>query len=188
MPDERCGHPAIVDEILAFWFVEHGRPDWFQGGPAFDVLVRDRFEAAHRNALASRYDAWLGAPSSALALVLALDQFPRNIYRGKPQAFAADGKALAMAKAALVLGHDRDMTGDERKFLYMPFMHSERVAEQERCCELMRELGDEEAADYADRHLQVIQKFGRFPHRNPILRRRNTEAEEAYLAQPGAGF
>ena len=121
-----------------------------------------------------------------------LDQFPRNIHRGTPQAFAGDAAALAIAEAAISAGFDRALLPVERVFLYLPFEHSERLADQDRAVTLFEALAGEpdmaQTIDYAHRHREVIRRFGRFPHRNPILGRTNSAAEEAYLAEPGAGF
>ena len=180
-------------EILAFWFAgdpSARRDVWFQKDDEFDAGCR-RFEDAHVAAKRGELDGWAAKPDGALALLILLDQLSRNLHRGSPETFAADPKARAIASAAIALGLDRPMTAVQRMFVYLPFEHSEDIADQERSVALFEsiraELGDS-TVDYAARHRDVIQRFGRFPHRNAVLGRANTPAEEAYLAEPGAGF
>jgi uncharacterized protein (DUF924 family) len=189
--------PAAATEVLAYWFgaapsLDERRALWFGKNPAADAEIRRRFEALHQTALAGSLDAWLAAPDSALAMIVALDQFPRNMYRDTPAAFAADAKALACARQALALGHDRRLLPVQRLFLYLPFEHSEDLAEQRRSVKLFAALDDEaglgDVFDYALRHYCVIQRFGRFPHRNVILRRQSTAEEMAFLELPGSRF
>lgn len=178
----------MVDEVLAFWFSERVEPLWFRSDPALDVEIRDRFGALVASAAAGALDDWLETPAGALALVILLDQFPRNIYRGTPQAFAADAKARAVADRALALGHDRAVEPTWRLFFYLPFEHSEQRADQQRSLELFTALGDVKLLDYAVRHHEIIARFGRFPHRNAVLGRPSTAEERAFLTQPGAAF
>ena len=180
-------------EILEFWFAgdpSARRAVWFQKDDGFDAGCR-RFEGAHVAAKRGELDRWAAKPERALALLILLDQLSRNLHRGSPETFAADPKARAIASAAIALGLDRGMTAVQRMFVYLPFEHSEDLADQERSVALFEsiraELGDS-TVDYAARHRDVIQRFGRFPHRNTVLGRANTPAEEAYLAEPGAGF
>lgn len=177
-------------DLLAFWFEESGRDRWFSGDPGFDAEIRARFLTLHEEAAAGRHDDWAKSPLGAVALCILLDQLPRNLFRGTPRAFANDPKALAVAKAAVDQGFDRDpaLTDDHRLFLYLPFEHSEDLADQRRCVALHAAgIGDPEYNDYARRHLAVIERFGRFPHRNAILGRASTPEEEAHLAEHG-GF
>ena len=179
---------ASYREVLEFWF---GRPAgapqkrWFEKNAAFDAEVRERFLPLYEHLAAGLQ--WLDAAKPCLARIVVLDQFPRNMFRGAPRAFATDVLALAAAKHAVAAGFDRDMLPVERQFIYLPFEHSESLADQERACELMRPLG-EEAYDWALRHKHVIERFGRFPHRNAILGRRSTAEEIEFLRQPGSSF
>jgi uncharacterized protein (DUF924 family) len=180
----------LASDVLRFWFgegtdygVSHRR--WFQKDPAFDAEVRSRFLEVHL--ALSRSGEWLGAPGECLARIVVLDQFPRNMFRGTPQAFATDALALAAARHAIASSYDRDWLRVEKIFAYLPFEHSESLADQERACELMRPLGEEQYA-YALRHREIIARFGRFPHRNAILGRTSTPEEVEFLKQPGSGF
>lgn len=181
--------PARIDEVLAFWFGELTPEDWFAGGEAVDAKVRERFADLHE-ALREEGapESWRATARGMAAAVIALDQFPRNLYRDDARAFAADAAALALAKEALARGLDRDMTEDQRRFLYLPFEHSEDPAEQERSVELFAALGDERSLEYAVRHRVVIDRFGRFPHRNEALGRASTAEEIEFLAGPNAPF
>ena len=181
-------------DVLAFWFADGPgvrRAVWFRRTDAFDAACAE-FRAVLAAALRGDLNGWSTTPRGALALVVLLDQFPRNIHRGTPQAFAGDAAALAIAEAAISAGFDRALLPVERVFLYLPFEHSERLADQDRAVTLFEALAGEpdmaQTIDYAHRHREVIRRFGRFPHRNPILGRTNSAAEEAYLAEPGAGF
>lgn len=184
------------DEVLAFWFEGDAslfREKWFKADPAFDATCRHTFGAALDAARAGAFDSWTATPRGTLALLVLLDQFSRNIHRGTPLAFAADPKARRIAAAAVERGDDRALGPFERGFLYLPFEHSEDLADQDRSVELFESLrGTYESADraieYAERHRDVILRFGRFPHRNAILGRESTPDEVAYLAEPDAGF
>lgn len=178
----------MIDEVLAFWFSERVAPLWFRSDPALDAEIRERFGALVTAAAAGELDDWLETPEGALALVILLDQFPRNIYRGTPAAFAADAKARAVADRALARGHDHQLAPARRMFLYLPFEHSEQLADQERSLALFTALGDAELLDYAVRHREIIARFGRFPHRNAVLGRPSTIEEQAFMTQPGSAF
>ena len=180
-------------EILDFWFAgdpSARRPVWFQKDDAFDADCR-RFSEPLAAAKRSELDHWAGSAEGALALLILLDQLSRNLHRGSPEAFAADPKARAIASGAIAQGFDRALTPVQRMFAYLPFEHSEELADQDRSVALFESiravLGDS-TLDYAARHREVINRFSRFPHRNAVLGRANTPAEEAYLAEPGAGF
>lgn len=179
-----------VDEVLRFWFgegAERGKAHkrWFEKNATFDAEVRARFLPLYE-ALAVNDD-WLSRPDDCLARIVVLDQFPRNMFRGTPRAFAADAKALAAARHAVEKGFDRDMLPVERQFVYLPFEHSESLADQDRACELMHPLG-RDLYDWALRHKRIVERFGRFPHRNALLGRASTDEETAFLAQPGSSF
>lgn len=174
--------------IISFWFDELKKEDWFTKSAKTDSAIRDRFAATHLALAKSVPDAWRADAEAHLALIILFDQFPRNIYRDTPLAFATDGLALKEARAAVERGHDQALGADRRVFIYMPFEHSENLADQHRAVELIGKLGDESYTKYAGAHRDVIEKYGRFPHRNAILGRVSTPAEERYLAEPGAGF
>lgn len=181
---------SLAPEVLRFWFGEGGERGkahkrWFEKNAAFDAEIRGRFFSLYE-ALSSNDD-WLSQPDDCLARIIVLDQFPRNMFRGTARAFAADPLALAAASHAVAEGYDRDMLDVEKQFVYLPFEHSESLADQQRACELMRPLG-EDLLDWAIRHKAIIERFGRFPHRNDILGRKSTPEEIEFLKQPGSGF
>ena len=181
------------DEVLAFWF--NGDPGtrravWFRKDADFDAACVG-FSAARDQAKAGLYDSWSDTPRGALALLILLDQLSRNLHRGSAEAFAADPKALSIAKSAVARGFDRALTPVERMFLYLPFEHAETLPEQDESVRLFETLVADlgpDTIEYAHRHREVIRRFGRFPHRNAALGRVNTPAEAAYLAEPGSGF
>lgn len=174
--------------VLDFWFGELTPKQWFVKDEALDRQITDRFRDLHLALSREVPDEWRATPEARLARIIVLDQFPRNIYRGSPLAFATDGLALKAAKAAIAIGADMAVAEDWRIFFYMPFEHAETMADQDRAVALCEALGNENYLDYARRHREVIERFGRFPHRNAILGRASTPDEEAYLAEPGAGF
>ncbi|HEY7608370.1 MAG TPA: DUF924 family protein [Alphaproteobacteria bacterium] len=180
-----------IRDVLGFWLAPANRPLWFKKEPAFDDEVRRRFEDVHERAAAGRLAAWQNAPEGTLALLLCLDQFPRNMYRGTPRAFETDEKARAVADWAVDRGFDLKFKDEqERLFFYLPFEHSEDLDDQHRAVALIRQRcpHDPEILRYAILHRDVIARFARFPHRNAILGRPSTPEEEEYLKQPGAGF
>lgn len=181
----RMSDPNAAD-VLRFWFEEHPK-DWFVKNSDFDAQIRTRFHALHEPAAAGRCAQWADEPRSCLALIILLDQFPRNMFRGETRAFATDPQARAAAREILGRGWDRQMTQPERLFAYLPFEHSESLADQILSCALMKDF-DADQLRYAIRHREIIERFGRFPHRNGILGRENTAAEIEFLAQPGSGF
>jgi uncharacterized protein (DUF924 family) len=172
--------------VLRFWFDEHAK-DWFVKNPAFDAEIRARFLAVHQAAAAGGLARWADAARSCLALVIVLDQFPRNMFRGEARAFATDAAARAAARVILERGWNEAMTESERLFAYLPFEHSESLEDQDLACELMQGF-DPEQLRYAERHREIIRRFGRFPHRNGILGRQSTPAEIEFLKLPGSGF
>ncbi|MGY0504903.1 DUF924 family protein [Luteimonas sp. e5] len=177
---------VLASEVVGFWR-EAGREKWFNGGEAFDAECRRRFADAHHAAARRECEAWLDEAESALALILLLDQIPRNIFRGSGHAFATDGLARRYALKALQAGHDAQCEAALRGFFYLPFEHSEAMADQHRAVELFAALGDDVMYDYALRHREVIERFGRFPHRNAALGRVSTPEEQAWL-EAGGGF
>ncbi|MBE9129339.1 MULTISPECIES: DUF924 family protein [unclassified Coleofasciculus] len=188
-----------VKEILEFWF---GKPDdadygkkrkqWFTKNPAFDEDVRSRFLHDYQQAAGGQLNNWKTAPHSCLALIILLDQFPRNMFRGQPQAFATDSQALETAQHTIECGFAQELLPIQRWFIYMPFEHSENLKDQHQSVKLFSTLKDDpncsDGINYADRHLRVIERFGRFPHRNSILGRQTTPAEAEFLKQPGSSF
>lgn len=176
------------EEVFSFWFQVCSREDWFRSSAELDREIGKRFQDTHRILAGAVPEAWRRSPESMLSAVILFDQFPRNIYRGTPLAFATDGLALREAKAALEQGADLAVPQHCRAFFYMPFEHSEDIAEQERSVELFGALGDEEYLDFAVRHRDVIARYGRFPHRNAILGRLSTAEELEYISRPGSGF
>jgi uncharacterized protein (DUF924 family) len=186
---------SLAPEILQFWFgegAEHGKVHkrWFEKDPAFDAEVRRRFLQLHKQLGQNRE--WLDDPRKCLARIIALDQFPRHIYRGSARAFSTDALALEAAKHLVAKGWDRDMLPVERMFAYLPFQHSESLEDQERALELYQPLkAFPETADtdrYAIAHRDIIRRFGRFPHRNAALGRSSTPEEIEFLKQPGSSF
>lgn len=184
-------------DVLLFWFGGpglHGKRHsrWFEKSDAFDREVRERFASLYEDAAAGNLSSWAQRPADGLALILVLDQFPRHIFRGTPRAFSADPLALEAARHAVARGYDRGMLPVERLFVYLPFEHSETLADQITACELTQPLeAFEETADayrYAVAHRAIIERFGRFPHRNAILGRPSTPEEIEFLKQPGSAF
>lgn len=175
-----------ANDVVAFWRGA-GYERWFRGGAAFDGECRDRFHDAHFAAARREHEDWMAAADGALALVLLLDQIPRNIFRGSGHAFATDPLARHYAARAIEAGFDASVDPRLRLFFYMPFEHAEDMAGQERAIELFTALGDDNLLGYATAHRDVIARFGRFPHRNAALGRTNT-AEEARWLREGGGF
>lgn len=168
-------------DIIEFWFSEPMNKHWFVKSDAIDAQITKQFSAIYQQAKAGELDSWRNDPKSALALVLLLDQFPRNMFRGTPEAFATDKQAVELATDALARGFDEHFSDIERQFFYLPFMHSEILADQQHSLELYTKLGNENALDFARQHYVIIEKFNRFPHRNVILGRETTPAEAEYL-------
>ncbi|MGZ5849054.1 MAG: DUF924 family protein [Methyloceanibacter sp.] len=177
-----------IDEVIAFWFDELGHRDWFRKDVKLDATIKERFGALYDELKLGVPAAWLSEPHGVLASVLVLDQLPRNMFRGGEHSFATDAAALAIAKRAIAEGVDAKLPATKRWFLYLPFQHAENSADQARSVELFTALGNPGALDYALRHRAVIDRFGRFPHRNAVLGRLSTEEEEAFLKEPGASF
>ncbi|MDM9628571.1 DUF924 family protein [Rhizobium sp. S152] len=181
-------HICTPQEVHDFWFEECGRDDWFAKAGELDQEITERFRDTHLALAADVTENWRATPENLLAAIVVLDQFPRNIYRNTPLAFATDGLALAAAKLAIEAGYDQRVPDVCRVFFYMPFEHAEDILEQDRSVALFTALGDEEYIDYARRHYEVIATYERFPHRNRLIGRQSTAAELEYLAKPGAGF
>lgn len=187
----------IANEVLAFWFGEgdeHGRKrvEWFKKDATFDDEIRRRFLPAYQLAAADRLSHWKDDVRACLALIIVLDQFSRNMFRGSARAFATDAMAREATRHALAQGFDRVLKPVERQFIYLPLEHSESLADQEQCLQLMQQLSAfDETSDlhvWAEKHLVIIRRFGRFPHRNAALGRPSTAEEIEFLKQPGSGF
>ena len=187
------------ETIIEFWFGApgsaergHSRAMWFKKDAAFDEALRARFGALHAAAVAGKCSAWEGEPASQLALIVVLDQFSRNLYRGTPAAFACDAAALRLAKNLVARAADAALLPVMRSFVYLPYEHSETLADQDESVRLFEFLEAEPAtkglAEWAHKHRDIVHRFGRFPHRNAILGRASTDAEIAFLQQPGSSF
>ena len=174
-------------DVLTFWFEESTPKQWFAKDDAFDAAIRERFGDVQHQASNGMLDHWAETPDGAFALIIVLDQFSRNLYRNDARAFADDAKARGILRDMLIKGWDQEIAEDRRAFLYLPFEHSEALADQERSVELFATLGEENLR-YAVAHKELIERFGRFPHRNAALGRESTQQEKDYLSKPGAGF
>lgn len=190
---------TVPGQVLAFWFgtpddpaYEGKREKWFRKDPAFDDEIRAGFLSAYEAAVQGQLDGWKNTAEGCLALILVFDQFPRNMFRDSARAFEADGRARALAHHAVEQGFDRTVPPVHRAFFYLPFEHSEDLDDQHRSVGLFRACephdGYDSALDYAVRHLEIIERFGRFPHRNAVLGRISTPDEAAFLEQPNSGF
>jgi uncharacterized protein (DUF924 family) len=184
----RQASPGWAGSVLAFWFEELEPADWFRKSDATDETIRSRFMGLHGDLLDADATVLTADAETALAAILVLDQFPRNMFRGTPESFASDGLALDVARRVVDDGLDAEVALDRRVFIYLPFEHSENLADQHRAVNLITPLGNADYTRYAIAHRDVIERFGRFPHRNAILARASTPDERAYLAEPGSGF
>ena len=194
-PEEALLENGLIHDILDFWFGAPGadgefspREIWWKPDPAHDAECAERFGGACARAASGDLDTWMRTAEGCLALVLLLDQFPHNIHRGTAGAFACDAKARSVAGHALDREFDADLATAQRLFLYLPFEHSEDIADQDRAVALISALGSDQWADYAERHRVIIARFGRFPHCNAILGRTSTDEEIAFLAEPDSSF
>lgn len=174
--------------VLDFWFEEVGPEQWWVKDPDFDALLVGRFSELHAAAVQCELYEWRKTPEGRLAEVIVLDQFSRNMFRGSPRSFAADSLALALAQEAVAGGHDQTLTTAQRGFLYMPYMHSESLLIHEEAVRLFEANGVAGTLDYELRHKRIIERFGRYPHRNEILGRESTAEEIEFLKEPGSSF
>jgi uncharacterized protein (DUF924 family) len=191
---------ADAQAVLDFWFgraddPEHGQPRkrWFEKNDAFDAQIRERFGALIERALRGELAHWTATPLGALAQIVVLDQFTRNVFRGSARAFAGDALALSAARALVASGGYRTLNGVQRQFVFLPFEHAEDLAAQREALRLFGELERDDPVvgdlvSWAQRHLDIIERFGRFPHRNAALGRASTAEEIEFLKQPGSGF
>jgi uncharacterized protein (DUF924 family) len=178
----------MPDDILRFWFDEIAPAQWWKVDPDFDAMIARRFGALHAAAVQGELFQWREDADGRLAEVIVLDQFSRNIHRGTPSAFAADPMALALAQEAVAGGHDLRLAPEQRIFLYMPYMHSESRRVHEEAERLFTALGIQDNLDFERRHRAIIERFGRYPHRNAILGRPSSAEELAFLETPGSSF
>lgn len=180
--------PPAPDAVLAFWFTELEPAQWWRADPALDAEIRARFAALHRAAAAAELFAWRSSARGRLAEIIVLDQFSRNIHRGTAAAFACDPMALALAQEAVAQGLDLPLEPAHRAFLYLPYMHSESSLIHDEAVRLYAAPGLESNLDFELQHKAIIDRFGRYPHRNVALGRPSTPEELAFLKQPGSAF
>lgn len=178
----------MYGDILRFWFEETDPAKWWAKDDAFDQLIRGRFSGVHARATRCELFEWRTEARGRLAEIIVLDQFSRNMFRGSPLAFASDALALVLAQEAIAVRADAALSPTERSFLYLPFMHSESLKIHALALELYRKNGIQSNLDFELRHKQIIERFGRYPHRNGILGRQSTDEEIEFLKQPGSGF
>jgi uncharacterized protein (DUF924 family) len=175
---------ATPADIVRFWH-DAGSDKWFKKDEAFDAEIRQRFFATHEAAAAGRLSDWDATPEGALALLILLDQFPRNLFRNDARTYATDPLARAVAARAVDRGFDANVDPELRGFFFLPFMHSEELTDQERCVALYRAAGDTENLKWAEHHADIVRRFGRFPHRNKLLGRATTPEEQKFLDEGG---
>ena len=176
------------ETIIKFWFEEISTQAWFKKDETFDKELIERFSAIHYAAIKGELFNWRVTPEGRLAEIIILDQFSRNMFRDTPEAFAYDSLALILAQETISLKQDQQIPKEKRSFLYMPFMHSESLLIHEAGLVLFTEMGNEGTLEYEKKHKVIIDKFGRYPHRNELLGRESTEAELEFLQQPGSSF
>jgi uncharacterized protein (DUF924 family) len=177
-----------ADDILNFWFKELKQSQWWVKDLAFDQLIIDRFSKIHQSANACELFEWRSSPKGRLAEIIVLDQFSRNMYRDTPRSFSSDPLALALAQEAIAVGADKSLSAVERNFLYMPFMHSESLVMHKVAVELYLDNGVDSSIDFENKHKIIIEKFGRYPHRNIILNRKSSNEEIEFLTQVNSSF
>ncbi|MDA7947536.1 MAG: DUF924 domain-containing protein [Hyphomicrobiaceae bacterium] len=177
--------PEEAGDVLRFWFGVLEPEQWWLRDDAIDQEIKTRFAALYLRLSDEVPQSWLASPQGRLAAVIVLDQFPRNMFRDDPRAYASDPAALKLARETIASGDDEKLAPEQRSFLYMPYQHSEDPSVQEESLELFRSLGDAVQLDYAEKHKQVIDRFGRFPHRNKVLGRKTTAVEKLFLKEPG---
>ncbi|MCW8858860.1 MAG: DUF924 domain-containing protein [Deltaproteobacteria bacterium] len=178
----------MYQNVLDFWFQEIDPKSWWVKDADFDQLIRDRFLAVHEQAICGELFKWREQAEGRLAEIIVLDQFSRNMFRNSAQAFAYDPLALVLAQEAVYQGADKKLSQSQKNFLYMPFMHSESLAIHVVAVELFRQNGSESSFEFELKHMEIIERFGRYPHRNEILGRQSTTEEIEFLKQPGSGF
>ncbi len=172
------------EDIITFWFSPDSRKYWFQSTPSFDEDIRHRFEVIWRESLEGGHDDWKKTPEGALALVILFDQFPLNMFRDRPESFQTGALSRQVAGEAIEAGFDKQLADEQKAFMYLPYMHSETLAGQDRSIELFEQAGLVKNLRWAHGHRKIVQRFGRFPHRNKILGRKSTAKELEWLASP----
>ena len=177
-----------MNTILTFWFETLTPQQWWVVDPQLDTQITAQFSAVHHQAVQEQLVDWRSTPEGRLAEIIVLDQFSRNMFRGTPQAFAYDKQALVLAQAAVAAGDDQKLTPIQRSFIYLPYMHSESQTIHEQAMQLYAQPGLESNLDFEIQHKQIIDRFGRYPHRNDILKRDSTPEEIAFLKEPGSSF
>ncbi|MGI9535873.1 MAG: DUF924 family protein [Desulfocapsaceae bacterium] len=175
-------------DIIKFWFEEIEPSQWWTKDDEFDQLIKLRYSDLHEKAVRCELFEWRTYPQGRLAEIIILDQFSRNMFRGTPEAFAQDRMALILSQEAISLGIDKLLKPQERGFVYLPLMHSESIAIHEKAEEIYRQFGNQSSLGFELKHKMIIEKFGRYPHRNEILGRESTEEEREFLKQPGSSF
>ncbi|GIU53158.1 MULTISPECIES: DUF924 family protein [Shewanella] len=175
-------------QVISFWFDEIDHALWFKKDSEFDRIIMSKFATLHAQAMAGELYEWRVSPLGRLAEIIVLDQFSRNMYRESPKAFLSDPLALVLAQEAVAQGQDKLLTQTERSFLYMPYMHSESMMVHQQALTLFNQAGLESNYAFEKKHLEIIERFGRYPHRNSILGRESTAEEIAFLMQPGSSF
>ncbi|WP_199886147.1 DUF924 family protein [Pseudoalteromonas sp. T1lg23B] len=178
----------MIEDVLAFWFEEIEPKMWWQKSAEFDLLITHRFSALHTQASRSELFSWRTTPQGSLAEIIVLDQFSRNIYRNTPLAFASDPLALALAQTTIDKGFDQQLPSQQRSFIYLPFMHSESPLIHTEAVKLYEALGNKQNLNFELKHQAIINRFGRYPHRNSVLGRQSTKEEIDFLTQPGSSF
>jgi uncharacterized protein (DUF924 family) len=176
------------EAIIKFWFEEIETSQWWKKDAEFDQLISDRFSAIHKRASRCELYEWRETAEGRLAEIIVLDQFSRNMYRDSPRSFSNDALALALSQEAIRLGADKEISAQKRSFIYLPFMHSESAAIHEVAVDLYTALGREENLKFELKHKAIIDRFGRYPHRNEVLGRISTDEEIAFLSGPGSSF
>lgn len=177
-----------ADDVLRFWFVEHGPDDWFSGSAEFDAKLAAAFTETQAAAARGEAWRWRATPEGRLAEIIVLDQFSRQLFRGDARAFASDDMALALAQEAVAAGHDRPLNQDQQRFLYMPYMHSESLVIHDEAMRLFTDLGDQKTLDFEIAHADTLRRFGRYPRRNEALGRESTAEEREYIASGDGMF
>jgi uncharacterized protein (DUF924 family) len=179
---------VVYEAVLQFWFEEIEPKQWFVKDLDFDESIRSRFASLHQQAMVGELYTWRESPEGRLAEVIVLDQFSRNMFRGRPESFAADALALVLAQEAIACQADQRLAPHQRSFLYMPFMHSESSLIHQEAMKLFSQPGLEGNLDFEKRHKAIIDRFGRYPHRNEVLGRVSTQEELSFLREPGSSF
>ncbi|MBF0380777.1 MAG: DUF924 domain-containing protein [Magnetococcales bacterium] len=186
---------SAINSVISFWFGERDseifgqfRQEWFKKSAEFDGEIRDKFSQLHQQANSGELDDWQSQPEGALALIIILDQFSRNMFRNSPEAFASDPQALTIAKKAIEASFHNKVHPVMRPFFFLPLEHSEKLEDQQQCVSLFEQSVDKNGLTWAIKHLEIIQRFGRFPHRNSVLGRTSSPEEEEFLQQPGSSF